>query len=503
MKGILSNPGGGSKTPGPAVGGHKNFMPGRRRLSKRRLACLALGLLLVSGCVRFHPQPLSPPRSLDDFQARRLDSREITAFFAAHPEVGPWPPLVWDLRALTLAALYYHPSLDVARAQWGVAMAGRITAGERPNPAASFLLGYNSTTPVSQISPWIPEAVLEVPIETAGKRGYRVAEARHLSEAARWNLLSAAWSVRYGLRQAYIDLFAARQNASLLEALHSVQAETLKILEVQYAAGEAALYDVTQARIALDASRLASLESAKQLAQAEVKLAGAVGLSPQALSGVSVSFEKLLDVGVDIPEAEARRRALLGRADILGLLAEYAASQSALQLEIAKQYPDLAIGAGYQLDQTDSKWTLSLGLVLPIRNRNRGPIGEAEARRREAGARFLELQAKAIEEIDSAMAGARAAAAKAETASDLRERIRQREDASRVRYELGEISKLDLLGLRLELASSDIARLEAVVDAQRAVGELENAMQSPLKLEDWLVAPRGAAGPADKEQKNE
>ena len=37
---------------------------------------------------------------------------------------------------LTLAAFYFHPELDVARAQWAVAEAARITAGERPALAA-------------------------------------------------------------------------------------------------------------------------------------------------------------------------------------------------------------------------------------------------------------------------------------------------------------------------------------------------------------------------------
>ncbi len=469
----------------------------------RKLAGLGILALLITGCVHFQAKPISAPRSLDDFEARRLDGPEITTFFANQPEVGAWPPGVWDLRTLTLAALYYHPSLDVARAQWGVAEAGRITAGERPNPTGSFLLGYNATTPESLITPWIPEAVLEIPIETAGKRGYRISQARYLSEAARWSLVSAAWGVRSGLRSAYIDRFAAEQNVSLLEAQRSVQAEVLKILEAQLEVGEAALYDVTQARIALDGGRLAALEAAKRRAQAQIKFAGAIGLSPASLSDVPVSFEGLTEVRADFPTSEIRRRALLGRADILGSLAEYEASQAALQLEIAKQYPDLNIGAGYQLDQTDSKWTLSLGLVLPIFNRNKGPIAEAEARRQEAGARFLELQARVIGEIDSAVAAARAAVDKARTAADLLESIRKREAAAGVRLELGEISRLELLSIRLELAASEIARLEAVVDAQRSLGDLENAMQSPLEIKDWVLAPGSEPASTKKEPTDE
>ena len=38
---------------------------------------------------------------------------------------------------LTLAAFYYHPSLDVARADWREAAGGIVTAAERPNPTVT------------------------------------------------------------------------------------------------------------------------------------------------------------------------------------------------------------------------------------------------------------------------------------------------------------------------------------------------------------------------------
>src|SRR5205085_5098035 len=121
------------------------------------------------------------------------------------------------------------------------------------------------------------------------------------------------------------------------------------------------------------------------------------------------SFQGLEDFPGELTTAEARGKAALSRTDILAALAEYAASQSALQLEIAKQYPDLHIGPGYQLDQTDNKSTLGATLTLPVLNQNQGAIGEAMARREEAAARFMAVQAKVLGEIDRAITGYRAA----------------------------------------------------------------------------------------------
>lgn len=194
---------------------------------------------------------------------------------------------------------------------------------------------------------------------------------------------------------------------------------------------------------------------------------------------------------------------MLNRSDILGALSEYAASQAALRLEIAKQYPDLNIGPDWQLDQTDIKWTLGLSLILPLLSRNKGPIAEAEARRTECAARFLALQARVLEDLDAALAACRVAVQNSKTAEELLSNLNKQAESAKTRWQIGEISKIEYLGQHLELASSALARLDAAVKAQEAVGRLENAMQSPLDKTEWvLVTPQRDVGPS-KERKDE
>jgi outer membrane protein TolC len=468
-----------------------------------KIVGLAAGLAMAVSCVRYHPKPVAPAKVMEDFEARQLDAPELKDFLLQNQDIKDWPPAAWDLKALTFAALYYHPDMDIARAQWGIARGGRITAGERLNPALNPLMGYNSTTPRSEITPWIPEITLEIPIETAGKRGFRVAEARHLSEAARWNILSAAWEVRSQLRSALLEAYAAGEKESLLSEAQKLQAEIVGLLELQKEAGEVSVYDLTQARLALDGSRLAAIEAARIKEDVMARLAAALGLPRRALDGVVFSFDSFRRPDPSIPAGEVRRHAVLNRSDILAALSEYAASQSALQLEIAKQYPDIRLGPSYQLDQTDSKWTIGLALDLPILSRNRGPIAEAEARRAESAARFLALQSRVIGELDAAVEDCRSAIRKSQAADDLLANLARQEAAARTRREVGEISKLELLGVELELNASAQARLEALVQAQEAVGRLENAAQSPLDMKDWIYTKsRPEAGPV-KERKDD
>jgi len=150
---------------------------------------LGTTLLAGSGCVHYRPQPLAPEKSANQLESRRLDDAGLKAFISTNSSPAPevWPLEKWDLDSLTLAAFYFHPSLEVARAQWQLAEAGVKTAGGRPNPTLTVTPQYNTTTFVP--SPWGPSVSVDLPIETAGKRGKRIAhdggEKRHAHRIGR------------------------------------------------------------------------------------------------------------------------------------------------------------------------------------------------------------------------------------------------------------------------------------------------------------------------------
>jgi outer membrane protein TolC len=430
-----------------------------------------------------------------DFDTRSLNNPELKEFLERNLKHGTpaWPLPEWDLTNLVFAAFFYHPDLDVARAKWAVAVAGKKTAGERPNPTISVNPAYDSTTLVP--SPWVVTASLDIPIETAGKRGYRVAQATQLSEAARLNIGSVAWAVRSRVRQRLLEFYAARETELLLKEQQSIQMENLKMVEGEYQAGAISAFEVTQARIAADSSRLALHDTERQNAEARVQLADAIGVPVGALNGVSLSFAGLNDLPGNLPAAEIRRQALLNRADILSALVQYAASESALQLEIAKQYPDVHLSPGYEFDQGDNKWSLGLTMTLPVFNQNKGAIAEAAARRDEAAASFNALQAGVLAEIDRAVAGYRAALEKRADTDEMLASLLKQEKTAQAMLEAGEISKAELAAQRLQLNTSALARLDALSKSQQALGALEDALQNPIGTSPsaWQSPPRLSA----------
>ena len=445
-----------------------------------RLAMILASVAATNGCVRFEPRPISAGRNLDLFQSRRLDAAGLRSYLETNGITATWPLQEWDFKALTLVAFYYHPDLDLARAMLELAKAGKLTAAERPNPTLSATPSYNASKGVP--TPWLVTAALDIPIETAGKRGYRIAEAGHLTEAARLNVGTVAWQVRSRLRRSLLDLYAAREVRSLLKEQQVIQTDNLILLENQHVVGAVSAFEVTQARIAADSTRLVLRDAERQQAEARVQVADALGIPSAALEDVHLSFDGLTDLPGEVPADTARRQALLNRPDILSALAEYDASQSALQQEIAKQYPDVHLGPGYEFDQGDNKWSPGISLTLPLLSRNKGPIAAAEARRLQASASFSSLQARVVGDIDRAIAACRVMFQKGQEAEAIRTHLLAQEKSARAMVEAGEISKGELIALRLQLSASALARLDALTKAQQAYQQLEDALQSPIGL---------------------
>jgi cobalt-zinc-cadmium efflux system outer membrane protein len=293
-------------------------------------------------------------------------------------------------------------------------------------------------------------------------------------------------------------VYAATGRAALLEQQQSSHQQNLVLLERQLAAGAISPFELAQARLLSGTNRLALHDAQQQLAEARVTMAAALGVTVASLDGASFAFETFEQEPAALPVADVRRQALLNRPDILGALLQYEASQSALQLEVARQYPDIHLGPGYQMDQDSRKWTLGLASLLPAFSRNRGPIAEAEAHREEAAANFTSVQNRAIEQIDGALAGYQAALAKVSTAERLYADRLELLRTANAQFDAGDISRLELGSIQLTLAGAELARFDARVNAQQVLGRLEDAMQSPAVLADLLFVGPPRNPPAFK-----
>ena len=418
------------------------------------------------------------------FEQRRLDDPALQRYIAAHLGGAPPPAGVWTPATLTLAAFYFSPELDLARARVATRHAAIGTAAQRPNPALLLPMGY-TVRGGGGASPYLYGLGLDIPIETAGKRGYRQARAEDLGVAARLGIGKVAWQLRGRLRTGLLDLYRNARRRTLLDSRLATQAQVVALLERRVAVGAASAVETHAARIAL-----ARVEAELALADAgsddaRARIAAVIGLPLDALRSADIrldAFERAVPLP---PLADARREAVLNRADLLGALAHYGASQAELQLEIARQYPDIHLGPAYSFDAGAWKVGLPLsGITLPLFNRNEGPIAEAEARRKEAAAQVLAVQARALGDVDRALAMLAAARESLRRADTLRSaQALSLQDVQRA-FDAGQSDRLALALAHDALADGDLARLDARVSEQQAVGQLEDALQRPLTAGD-------------------
>jgi outer membrane protein TolC len=292
------------------------------------------------------------------------------------------------------------------------------------------------------------------------------------------------------LRNQLLDLHAATGKAELLQQQIIAQRQIVAMLDKRLSVGTASASEANQAHIALTQNQISLADVNKQIEDQRAQIAATIGVPVSALAHTRISFDAFKRVYPDIPTDDARREAILNRADLLAALSEYEASQAALQLEVARQVPDIHLGPGYEFDAGAHKFMLPVsGINLPIFNRNEGPIAEAVARRKEIAARVNAVQAQAIDETDRATQNYHAALENLHLAESLLTgQERQWGDAQKT-FNAGETDRLTLTLAQYAFYASALARQEARVQVQREIGHLEDAMQRPLSATDIRAIP--------------
>lgn len=454
----------------------------RIQLARPVLLCCAVAVAL-SGCASFHPHPIDPARTLTAYDARSLADSALRRFVENHlaRPITAWPPAAWDLPTLTAVAFYYHPDLDRARARYHAARAAIVTAGGRPHPGASLSPQWTAQSP-SGVSPWTLGFSLDVPLETGGKRQHRVEQAERLADAAFFDLAETAWQVRSRVRAAVLEDMAARRAVTLLADEEGADAEIAARLERRLAVGEAARSELHAPRAMLASARSALQAARARAMDARGTLASALGVPLAAVESLAIAWPAL-DTPLppdSLPPAGVQRIALLRRDDVHSALARYVATEAALALEVAKQYPDLVLHPGYSWDQGLNKYALGVGFTLPVLARNRGPIAEAEAHREEAAAHFVAVEAVAVNETAAALAAYSATMSAFTEADTALAGARRVEESVARRLRAGAVDRLELARTHVERLTAERARLDALLRVQTSLGRIEDAMQQPL-----------------------
>ncbi len=449
----------------------------------------ALVTLLGAGCAKYTPQPLSPDVSATAFGHRTLADSALSVFLATY-DSSATPE--WDTQRLALSAWYFRSDLEVSRRAWRTVQAAEVTAGARPAiGVAGGVSAADNSGPFE--SRWTVTLGLIFRIELGGKRGARIAAAQARSLVAELQARVVAWNIASDVRTAAL---------TIVQGDSSVAAWTRRVARSEQVASQVSrLYEsdaVGQSTVdqATAETRLAGRELSTADAQviaARAALARLIGVPAAAIDTLVISTAGT--VGCDWSGGQSledlRGIALRRRYEMGVALAEYAVAEADLKVEITKQYPDLELAPGYSWDQGLRRWIGAFALPNLLRNKNKGPIGEAIARRNQMASAVEATQQEVLSQVEASFAECRATAQQLTAAQQLVEALRVRERTARAAYDRGETGQFESMGLALAVADAEStaqgAQLRRVVTGSelgRATGvwSMENAPDLPDPL---------------------
>jgi cobalt-zinc-cadmium efflux system outer membrane protein len=362
---------------------------------------------------------------------------------------------------------------------------GRLqTARTYPyNPEIS-LQAARRTSPGGDSTDRAVEASQE--IEIGGQRGRRVAVAEASLAAADARLARARRVLAGDVAVAFADVLRARDALRIDEADAAVTRTLLAFEERRLEAGVG-----TQVTVNLAQASAGRAANRVELARGEYRrtrsaLAAVIGLDPAAPPEPAGE----LSAAATLPPLEdLLRSALERRDDLRALREEERAAGDDVRLQRALARPNLVARAFREREEgTDDINGAGLAVALPLFNRNRGAVAEAEAvaARTRAERELAELAAR--NEVASAIASYEAASAGAEVlrrqlVGTLEENLRLLQRS----FEEGKIGRADLLLFRRELVEGQREFLEALAEARRAQVRLELAagrLDVPIQTEE-------------------
>ncbi len=446
---------------------------------------------MFSGCgfQSYLPKPIEPTKIANKLEQRSVSDKDFQAYLSAQNYQNNQLPIsLWGENELSLSALFFHPDLNVARAQWRAAQAAQITAAQRPEIGVNGGLENHSQS--TEKSPWTYRLGIDIPIVTAGKREAQIAQAAGLSEAARIEIAQTAWQVHSRVAKSLLEYQYAVAQSTILKNEVALRAAITDMLVKRMDAGLASSIEVSNARISLQKAEQAYMAESGRIAALGATLANDAGLSLSAFNQLKVQpFEKTAAINL----SDLQYEALLNRLDIRASLARYEAAESKLRLEIAKQYPDITLSPAKALDQGDKIWSLGFSSLLTLINKNRGMIAEATALREVEVAQFEALQTKVIGNLNEAKASYQSALEASTKAEAVLASQQKRTQQTERQFNAGFADRLEFTTTQLENIIAEQSTLNTAYQVQATKLNLEDVLQRPLDKRFTMPSDRDLA----------
>ncbi len=314
-------------------------------------------------------------------------------------------------------------------------------------------------------------AQLSQRIELGGKRGARRNAASLNTDIADAELEIIRREIVSSVRKAFFTVLLDQERVRWMHELLNVSKEFSGVVVERISAGKIPPIDEVKAQSVVSLSEIELNRATRELESARYELATAMGTSQPAFVSVlgqlptasELTFEELLAM---LPSTPDMKRAQT----------EIEFNNALLAVEKSKSVPDLTVTGGYRkLDTSDdSAFVAGVNIPLPLFDRNKGAIEEAQKRiqKSEKLKSLTEIQTRnALTQSFQAYSAARS------ESEALRIKVlpavQTSFDAITEGYKLGKYGYLDVLEAQRSLFQSRLQLLQAQSDIATSAAQLE------------------------------
>jgi cobalt-zinc-cadmium efflux system outer membrane protein len=318
-----------------------------------------------------------------------------------------------------------------------------------------------------------------------GKRRLRIAVAEAALDSARFNRRDAERTLVATLKQAYVAVITASKQLDVNKDLYNSNKQTEDLIATRYRLGAISEADLAN-------QKTATFESAQQVEiatqaylQARTTLAfllGARGKTPDFKVEMSlVDGEPPIEIRNATPES-LHALAVEHRPDLLAQRLQVQRAAAAIDSIRRQVVPDLAFGVGYAqqgigtASVTPPTLSFDITFTPPILYHLQGEMTQAEADLQAQRAALAKLDAQVLSDVDTGFAAFDAARRRLDRLDHgFLEQAKLARDLTRIQYEKGAASLVDLLVAQRAYVATLSEHVQALNDFWMAVYQLEAA----------------------------
>ncbi len=401
---------------------------------------------------------------------------------APRPGEPPEPTGVLRLQDALAASLLRNPDLAADAYEVRAREAALVQAGAYPNPTTSLELeDFAGSGQFRALDSAQTTVLLGQLIELGGKRSARVDLATADRDLASWDYEMRRIDVLVRTAAAFVDVLAAQERHRLADEALDLARSMQRVASLRLRSGIASPAEEIRAGVQVDVADVEREHAEHELATARQALAAT-------WAGEEPRFERAegnLETLPAVPSAEDLAQRLEASPTVARWQAELARRDALRERARSQRVPDVTLRAGPRRlsGPEDTALVVGVSVPLPLWDRNRGAIAEAEHRVAKLAAEARAARVRSATDLATARVGLQASS---EEAQLLRTRVlpgtERALETLRRGYESGRFAQIEVVDAERARLAAREQYLRALVEAHHSAQQIERLTGVPLEV---------------------